>query len=73
MLCLVCNGPAEDIAPADFDGRMIDCPTCEPYEIARSVLHKFEKFGPEKRALALQKAKRFASPGTRPSITSFCL
>lgn len=73
MLCLVCNGPAEDITPGDFDGSMINCPTCEPYEIARSVLHKFEMFGLEKRADALQKAKRFASPGTRPAITSTCL
>ena len=73
MLCLVCNGPAKDITPGGFDGSMIDCPTCEPYEIAHSVLHKFEMVGLEKRADALQKAKRFASPGTRPAITSTCL
>ena len=73
MRCLVCNGPAEDIAPADFDGRVIDCPTCESYEIADSVLHKFDKFSLEKRADALRKAKRFASPRTRPTITNFCL
>ena len=73
MLCLVCNGDAKNITPGGFDGIIIDCPTCEPYEIADSVLHKFDKIGPEKRAEALWKAKRFASPGTRPAITSACL
>ena len=73
MLCLVCNGSAEDITPGGFDGIILNCPTCEPYEITGSVLNKFDEFGPEKRADALKKAKHFAPPGMRPTITTRCV
>ena len=73
MQCLVCGGPAKDITPGGFDGLIINCQICEPYEIAESVLHKFDKIIPEKRAAALLKAKRFTPAGTRPAINNTCL
>ena len=72
MLCLICKGPATDITPGGFDGVMVDCRICKPYEIADRARDKFGKVAPEKRAEALQMAKRFASPGARSSITSIC-
>ncbi len=70
MLCPICNGPAENITPGGFDGLVVKCATCGPYEIAGTVRVRLAKLRLEDRPTVLQKAKRFAAPGARPTISS---
>jgi hypothetical protein len=70
MQCLVCGGPAEDITPGEFDGIVMKCPACGPYDVAGTVQAKLAKLGLKDRAAVLQKAKGFSTFGTRPTITS---
>ena len=34
MQCLVCAGEARDRTPQNFDGYVIECPSCGNYEVA---------------------------------------
>ena len=34
MKCLVCAGAASDRTPPNFDGYVIECPSCGNYEVA---------------------------------------
>lgn len=70
MQCLICDGPAEDITPGGFEGVIVDCPRCKPYEVAGSVQRKLSQRNLERRIGALRKAQRFAAPETRPAIDS---
>lgn len=73
MQCFFCGGQAQDITPGDFDGVVLACPKCKPYEVARNVLGKLRALDPDARADALAKARGFARCGTRPAVTSTCL
>jgi hypothetical protein len=70
MRCLICGGPATDISPGGFDGLVIDCPKCKPYEVAGSIQSKLGQLDQLERASVLRKAQRFAAHGARPTISS---
>ena len=73
MQCPICTGAAKDIAPPDFDGKVIQCPNDGTYEIAGSALRRFESVSVYDRARALAKAKSFQGLAQRPTITTTCL
>lgn len=54
MQCFFCGGHAEDISPGDFDGVVLACPKCNPYEVARSVLGKLAALDPDARSRLLE-------------------
>ena len=60
--CPVCTGLAQDIAEPDFDGKIVKCEVCEPYEITGTIILKLEQLSLEERMDVLHKAKRFAKP-----------
>lgn len=70
MECEVCKRPANDRTPADYDGVKIDCPDCEKYAIAGSILDRFRRLDPEERKEALRRAKRRTGSGSRPLIST---
>lgn len=70
MECPVCESPAEDVTPGGFDGRIIRCSVDGDFEIAGTVERRLAGLDLEGRKAALAKARRFAAPGQRPTITS---
>jgi transposase len=68
MQCSICGAPAKNLTPGSFEGLVVSCPHCGTYEIADSALNGFLRLDFDRRAEALQKAKRFAAPGARPTI-----
>ena len=72
MECPVCGNYAQDITKADFDGIVVRCSQCRDYEIAGGDLEKLIALDIEDRVGVLQKAMRFAAPGTRPAISGTC-
>jgi hypothetical protein len=73
MQCPVCGAEARDLSSGDFDGLMLECKHCGSYEIDDGALNEFLRLDFDGRVAALQKAKTFASPGTRPTISTSCL
>jgi hypothetical protein len=67
MKCLVCGGPAADVTPAGFDGVAMDCPICQPYEVARSALRKLNRVDTIERFGALRIARKSAALGAPSS------
>jgi predicted RNA-binding Zn-ribbon protein involved in translation (DUF1610 family) len=63
MRCLVCAGEAKDLTPPNFDGHVIDCPSCGKYEIAGCTWGKFQSASQPERAAAL---------GNATSLQGFC-
>jgi len=72
MKCLICGGPAAEVTQAGFDGVAMDCPNCQPYEVPRSALKKLNRVDAIERIGALKKARKLATTGTRPAITTTC-
>ena len=70
MQCAICGAAAENVTPGGFDGLVIRCEHCETYEIAGSAENGLLRLQLPERAAALEKAKRFAAPGSRPCITT---
>jgi len=70
--CPICGGPATEVTPADFDGKVITCSSCEPngFEVAGGYLEKLKALPQEDRNRVLRKAREFAAPGKRPAINS---
>ena len=74
MECPVCGGPAENISPEGYDGVVVRCYACTgQYEISGTVISALLQLDRAGREAALEKAKAFAAPGTRPAITTACL
>jgi hypothetical protein len=73
MRCEVCEAAADDQTPPGYDGVKVRCSMCGRYAVADSVLATLRALGREDRIDALNKAKRFASPGTCPIITNSSL
>ena len=42
MKCLVCAGEARDRTPRNFDGYVIECPSCGSYEVAGGAWERFK-------------------------------
>jgi hypothetical protein len=72
MQCQVCAAAAENITRPGFDGLAVRCPRCGDFEVADSALNRLLRCDADERATALEKAKRFAAPRTRPCITTTC-
>jgi hypothetical protein len=73
MQCPVCGAVAKNLAPATYDGLIVGCPRCGEYQITGTVFDNLLRLGPEDRSEALQRAKRRATLGARPTISSTCL
>ena len=71
MNCPVCGANAERMM-STIDGVSVACPMCGEYDVSNSVLatEQLQRLEPEARGAALNKAKRCAQPGTRPTITT---
>ena len=72
MQCPVDGTSAKDITKPDFDGRSVRCASCGDYDIAGGYEAKLSALDIQGRMRALQKAKTFAAPGTRPCISGTC-
>lgn len=72
LTCPVCEAPARDITAGGFDGRSIRCTRCGDYNVAGGYEEKLAALDPDNRKRALQKAQRFAQPGSRPCISGTC-
>ena len=70
--CPICGGPATEVEPANFDGKVITCSACEPngFEVAGGYLEKLQALPQEDRNRVLRKAREFSAPGQRPAINS---
>jgi hypothetical protein len=71
--CPICRRAATNNSPPDFDGISVKCLECDDYEISGTAVDELMRLELAGRLDALQKAKRFALPGTKPSITTICL
>ena len=69
MQCPVCGAVAENITRPGFDGLGVRCPRCEDFDVTDSALNQLLRCDADGRAGALEKAKRSAARGTRPSIS----
>ncbi len=74
MNCPVCGANAEHIM-STIDGVSVACPMCGEYNVSSSVLatEQLQRLEPEKRGDVLDKAKRCAQQGARPTITTYLL
>jgi hypothetical protein len=73
MRCPICGGVAKDITRHDYDGLAVRCRNCGDFEIAGTTLKDLVQLDETGRAAALGKAKRFASLGARPTISTTCI
>jgi hypothetical protein len=73
MQCPVCGAIAENITRPDFDGLAVRCRNCKEFDVAGTALNGLLRLDGAERAAALERARRFASVGVRPSITTTCL
>jgi hypothetical protein len=58
MKCLVCAGEASDRTPRNFDGYVIECPSCGNYEVASGAWERFRNASKQEWAAALAKDGR---------------
>jgi hypothetical protein len=74
MICPICGATAEQ-APPTKDMVRITCPTCGEYDVSGAVIAtgQLQKLEPERRCDVLDRAKRAALPGNRPTITPYLL
>ena len=74
MNCPICGPDAEKIATT-IDSVSIACPRCGEYDVSGSVIAtgQWDKLKPEQCRDALDEAKRSATPGARPMITTYLL
>jgi len=72
--CPICDGLAEEL-PNTIDGKSIHCERCGDFNVSGTVYDPgfLERLDPEERRQALENAKRAASQGKRPMITTNCL
>jgi len=70
--CPVCEDPASNRTPPDFDGLIIRCDKCRDFEISGTALGKLQELDLLERNDVLRKAQQLAAPGGRPTITTTC-
>lgn len=70
MKCEVCDSPAIDRTPADYDGVKIDCPTCGKYAVAGTALNGLRVQEPVERMGVMLRAKRRALSDGRTLIAT---
>jgi hypothetical protein len=70
--CPVCEDPASNRTPPDFDGLIIRCDHCRDFEVSGTALSKLEKLVLLERIDVLRKAQQKAEPGRRAVITTAC-
>jgi len=63
MQCPVCRGQAQNLTPNTLDGVVVGCTLCGDYRIAGGAFHDFMRLQTEKRAAALEAAKRATHSG----------
>jgi hypothetical protein len=68
MNCPICGAEAKDTTPGGFDGLIVECKHCGGYAITDNALNDLIRLGFDARKSALDKAKRSATDGTRPTI-----
>jgi hypothetical protein len=68
MKCLVCAGEASDRTPVDFDGYIIECPSCGKYEVAGGAWERFKNASHQEWAAALAKAESLKGFARWPTI-----
>jgi hypothetical protein len=68
MQCSVCGAEAEDLTSGDFDGLAVRCKRCGEYAVADSALNAFLRLDYDARVAALDKARKAADEGQRPTI-----
>jgi transposase len=73
MQCSVCGAEAEDLTSGEFDGLVVRCKRCGEYAVADSALNNFLRLDYDARVAALDKARRSAGSGARPTISTTCL
>ena len=70
--CPVCEDPASNRTPPDFDDLIIRCDHCCDYEVSGTALGKLEKLDLLERIDVLRKAQQKSEPGRRAVITTDC-
>jgi hypothetical protein len=70
MKCLVCAGEAGNRTPRNFDGYVIECPTCGKYEVAGGAWERFKNASNQEWAAALAKAQSVKGFARWPTIKS---
>jgi len=72
MKCLVCASEARDRTPRNFDGYVIDCPSCGNYEVAGGAWERFQNASKQEWAAALAKAASLKGVARWPTIKNIC-
>ena len=72
MKCLVCAGEAWDRTPRNFDGYVIECPSCGNYEVAGGAWERFQNASKQEWAAALAKAASLKGVARWPTIKNIC-
>jgi hypothetical protein len=72
MKCLVCASEARDRTPRNFDGYVIDCPSCGNYEVAGGAWERFQNASKQEWAAALAKAASLKGAARWPTIKNIC-
>ena len=70
MKCLVCAGEAKDRTPPNFDGYVIECPSCGSYEVAGGAWERFKNASKQEWTVALAKAQSLKGFARWPTIKS---
>jgi hypothetical protein len=73
MECPVCRGNVENLTPAMYKGLVLSCRRCGAYRIMPGSVAVLPTLKVEERLAALQRAKRFASRKSLPTINRACL
>jgi hypothetical protein len=73
MECLVCRGNVEGLTPVSYKGLVVACRRCGVYRVMRSSVTSLCALKVEQRLAALDKAKKFASRKSFPTISIACL
>ena len=58
--------------PANFDGYVIDCPSCGNYEVAGGAWERFQNASKQEWAAALAKAASLKGVARWPTIKNIC-
>jgi hypothetical protein len=73
MQCPICGAVAENITRGDYDGLSVRCHNCGEFDVAGSALDNLLRLDGTGRTAALDKAKRSARAGVRPTISTTSL
>jgi Zn-finger nucleic acid-binding protein len=68
MKCPVCAGEARNRTPRNFDGYVIECPSCGNYEVDGGTWEKFKDASRQEWAAALTRARSAMGFARWPTI-----